>query len=137
MDNMKVHHIGYLAGNLKKSVEAFQKLGYQVLSEIIHDTIRLVDICFMGLDGYTIELVSPYDRNSVVSGIAKKYRNMPYHICYEADDFLEGIKSLELNGFTRMDEPCPAPAIGGRNVCFLMSARIGIVEILEGGKNIK
>ncbi len=105
------------------------------MSEITHDTMRLVDICFMQLDGYTIELVSPYDSDSVVYSMVKKYRNMPYHICYEADDFWEGIKHLELNGFTRMDEPCPAPAIGGRKVCFLMNARMGIVEILEKGDN--
>ena len=64
-------------------MEAFQKLGYQAVSEITHDTMRLVDICFMQLDGYTIELVSPYDSDSVVYSMVKKYRNMPYHICYE------------------------------------------------------
>lgn len=36
-----------------------------------------------------------------------------------------------------MDEPCPALAIGGRIVCFLMNAKIGILEILEKGENRK
>jgi len=87
----------------------------------------LVDICFMRLSEYTIELVLPYDSNLVVSGMIKKYRNMPYHICYEADDFFEEIKCLELNGFTRMDEPCQASAIEGRKNAWMLE----LVKILH------
>ena len=46
---------------------------------------------------------------------------------------LRELAALESGGYTRMDEPTPAPAIGGRRVCFLYSARIGMIELLEGG----
>ncbi len=129
---MKINHIGYLVSNLQKAIDEFEKLGYEKISEIIHDTIRLVDICFMSMDGYNVELVSPYDKASVVAGLAKKYKNMPYHICYESEEFMRSLKYLEANGYTRIDEPLEAPAFGGRRVCFLLSAKAGMIEILEG-----
>ncbi len=128
---MKVNHIGYLVANLQKAVDEFEKLGYKAISEVTHDTLRLTDICFMQMDGYIVELVSPYDESSVVSGLLKKYKNMPYHICYESDDFDRELEFLETNGYTRMGDSLAAPALGGRRVCFLMNAKAGMIEILE------
>ncbi len=130
---MKINHIGYLVTDLQKAVDGFEKLGYEKASEVIHDTLRLVDICFMNMDGYNIELVAPYDKASVVAGLAKKYKNMPYHICYEAEEFMKSLEYLEANGYTRIDEPLEAPAFGGRRVCFFINAKTGMIEILEGG----
>ena len=131
---MKINHIGYLVSNLKKAMHEFQKLGYKTASVITHDTNRLVDICFMQMDGYLIELVSPYDKDSVVAGLLKKYKNMPYHICYETDDFSGVLEYLEANGYTRMGDPAYAPAFDERKVCFLVNAKAGMIEILDRSK---
>lgn len=129
---MKVHHVGYLVKKIGQAEEKFGFLGYSKQGEICYDSFRDVDIEFMEKDGYCIELISPKSKNSVVSNLMKTYKNSPYHICYETDDFEHDLEVLEANGFTRMGDPCPAPAIGGRNVCFLMSAKVGLIEILEG-----
>lgn len=130
---MTVHHIGYLVKKLDRAAASFEALGYEKLGELCRDETRGVDILFVRKDGYTVELVSPYTAESVVAGLIKTYKNAPYHICYEAAAFDSALASLEAEGFTRMDEPTPAPAIGGRRVCFLYSARIGMIELLEGG----
>lgn len=129
---MTVHHIGYLVKKLDRAAASFETLGYERVGEVCHDEIRGVDILFLRKDGYTVELVSPYTSESVVSGLIKTYKNAPYHICYEAAAFESTLAALEADGYTRMDEPTPAPAIGGRRVCFLYSARIGMIELLEG-----
>lgn len=129
---MTVHHIGYLVKKLDRAAASFEALGYERVGESCHDEIRGVDILFLRKDGYTVELVSPYTSESVVSGLIKTYKNAPYHICYEAAAFESTLATLEADGYTRMDEPTPAPAIGGRRVCFLYSARIGMIELLEG-----
>ncbi len=129
---MKINHIGYLTSDLQKAVQEFQKIGYQQISEITHDELRLTDICFMQMDGYTIELVAPYDKNSVVAGLLKRYKNTPYHICYESVQFHKDLEDLEANGYTRMGDPAPAPAFDGRNVCFLMNIKAGMIEVLDG-----
>ena len=34
-------------------------------------------------------------------------------------------------GYVQIDAPMPAPAIGGRRVCFLMNRFAGMIELLE------
>lgn len=128
---MQIHHIGYLVKNIQKAQTQFEMLGYQSVGQVKYDEYRDIDILFMEKDGYTIELVCPKSKESVVSNLIKTYRNAPYHMCYETECFDEEIENLERNGFTRFDEPCPAPALNDRRVCFLLSPRIGMIELLE------
>ena len=60
-----------------------------------------------------------------------KYKNCPYHICYETEQFDATFLAMTGNGYTAIDTPTPAPALGGRKVVFLMSPTIGMVELLE------
>ena len=129
----RVHHTGYLVKHLEKSRDGFLSLDFRALGEPVYDEYRDVDILFLEKDGYTVELVSPRSEGSVVAGLLKTFRNAPYHLCLETGDLSGELARLERSGFTRMDGPAPAPALGGRRVCFLMSARIGIIELLEGG----
>lgn len=128
---LKIHHIGYLVKKIDSAIHSFTQLGYTVIQDTVFDDFRKVHICFMEKDGYMIELVSPADENSVVAGLLKKYKNAPYHICYEAASFEEDFYFLTEHGFTAIDSPTPAPAIGGRRVVFLMNASIGMIELLE------
>ena len=120
---MNIHHIGYLVKKGPKAQAAVEALGYIAEGE--------VDILFLQKDGYRIELVSPYAPDSVVSGLIRTYKNAPYHLCYEAENFEKELAELEGNGYIRIDEPTPAPAIGGRRVVFLMHPAAGMLELLE------
>lgn len=131
---MHIHHIGYLVKKLDKAKDAFSKLGFCEQGAAVYDQIRDVHILFMKKDAYVVELVSPASGHSVVSNLIKTYKNAPYHICYIAENFEADIKRLECSGFTRIDAPSPAPAIGNRKVCFLLSPAIGLIEILEPKK---
>ncbi len=129
---MRVHHVGYLVKRLEKARNGFSSLGFQAAGEAVYDGCRDIDILFMEKDGWLVELVSPRSEASVVAKLIKTYKNAPYHLCYEADDFLAELAELEKSGFTKIDSPAPAPALDGRRVCFLMSPHIGLVELLEG-----
>ncbi len=131
MPTLTVHHIGYLVKKIEKAVQAFQLLGYETEQDIVYDDIRKVNICFLTKDGCRVELVSPVSEDSVVSGLMKKYKNCPYHICYETADFDADYAALTANGFIAIDTPTPAPALDGREVVFLNSAAIGIIELLK------
>lgn len=130
MPTLKIHHIGYLVKKIGNAIKTFESLGYRVEHDTVRDEIRKVDICFLIKDGYRVELVSPVSADSVVSGLLKKYKNAPYHICYEADDPETAYRELTENGFTAIDTPTPAPALGGCNVVFLMSPVIGMIELM-------
>ena len=130
MSNLKIHHIGYLVKKMEPAKKTFESLGYQVEQDTVYDHIRKVDICFLVKDGYRVELVSPVSEDSVVSGLMKKYKNAPYHICYEADDPEAAYVQLTANGFAAIDTPTPAPALGGCKVVFLTSPVIGMIELI-------
>lgn len=131
MPTLTVHHIGYLVKKIDKAIQTFQSLGYEIEQDTVYDDIRKVNICFLIKDGCRVELVSPVSEDSVVSGLMKKYKNCPYHICYETADFEADYAALTSNGFIAIDTLTPAPAMGGREVVFLNSAAIGIIELLK------
>lgn len=132
MSNLKIHHIGYLVKKLDQAKQTFSTLGYRVEQDTVYDGIRKVNICFLVKDGYRIELVSPAAPDSVVAGLIKKYKNAPYHICYEADDCETALAELTAGGFLAIDTPTPAPALDDRKVMFLTSAAAGMIELIIG-----
>ena len=129
--SLKVHHIGYLVKKMDAAINAFRHLGYTIRQDTVPDTIRGIHICFMEKDGYVIELVSPADSGSLVAGLLKRYKNSPYHICYETQDLDKELAALIAGGYTAIDTPTPAPALNGRRVVFLMNPFLGMIELLE------
>ena len=128
---MKVHHIGYLVKNINKSIASFEKIGFLLISDITHDEIRKVDICFLKNGNYVIELVSPYSPESVTYNLLSRYKNAPYHICYETNDLDKEVSNLVNSGFIVIQEKEVAPAIDNKNVVFLFNTSIGIIELVE------
>lgn len=116
---MRIHHIGYLVKSIEKAKDSFLSIGFSVKQEITYDEIRDINILFMEKDGYLIELINPNSKESVVANLIKTYKNSPYHICYETENFDSDAKGLIDRGFMRIDQPTPAPALNGRHVCFL------------------
>ncbi len=131
MIDLKVHHIGYLVKKINAAVVQFRQLGYVLRQDIIYDDYRKINICFMEKDGYVVELVSPVSSDSVVAGLLKKYKNTPYHLCYESHNFENDLAYLTENGYTAIDMPTPAPALENMRVTFLMNASLGMIELLE------
>ena len=121
---MEIDHIGYLVKNINKAITSFEELGFYLTSDITHDEIRKTDICFMENGGYIVELVSPYDSESVVANLIKTISNAPYHICYASDDIDKAVKQLENKGFVIVKEKEVAPAFDNRPVVFMFSNRI-------------
>ena len=131
MPALQIHHIGYLVKKTESAKQTFEQLGYQVTQDTVYDDIRKVDICFLEKEGYRIELVSPVSEDSVVSGLIKKYKNCPYHICYEASDFEKDYEELRAAGFMPIDTLTPAPALSGKEVVFMTHAALGMIELIK------
>lgn len=129
---MKIDHIGYAVKNIKKSIVEFEKLGY-VFEDVLIDVKRNIYICFGELDGYRIELVSPYDKkqDSPVDNYVKGNGNTPYHICYKVSNLDETIQRLASQKFLTVIPPEEACAFGDKRVVFMFNPGIGIMEIVE------
>ncbi|MCM1466764.1 MAG: VOC family protein [Alistipes sp.] len=127
---MKIHHIGYLVKDMREALKEFSQLGFTA-GTVVRDELRGSDICFIRNGEYYVELISPYCENSTVSGLIKKYKNSPYHICYISSHFEKDIEEFVSKGYVQIGEPQEAPAIDGRRVVFLMNGNIGMIEIVE------
>lgn len=77
------------------------------------------------------ELVTPDDDCNLFSKSSKKLGARPYHICYECENFFDKIEELQTQGFLLIQPPQIAPAIDNRNVAFLYSNSIGLIELVE------
>ena len=99
MLNLKIHHIGYLVRKKDAARAAFEDLGYRVRADWVRDESRGIDISFIEKDGTCIELVSPYRKDSDVSGLLQRMKNTPYHICYLSAHFTEDLSALREMGY--------------------------------------
>lgn len=103
---MKIHHVGYLTKNLNKTKFLFEKLGFIMEKEKAYDALRKIHIVFMLNGDYRIELIEPDGEESSVWGLLKRYKNTPYHFCYEVDDMNDAVKKMGGGGILRFQNPC-------------------------------
>ena len=135
MGELKMHHIGYAVSKMEKAAEGFGILGYRV-GEIVHDASRNVDICFLEhpIGRERIELVAPAGPGNAVEETLRRNGPMPYHICYEVANMGETIAELLGGGWLLIPKPEKAPAIGNAPVAFLYHRAMGMIELVEIGK---
>ncbi|MBQ4220432.1 MAG: VOC family protein [Butyrivibrio sp.] len=128
---MKIHHVGYLAKSIDKTEKKFFELGYEVEQPTKYDEIRDINIEFLRNGDYRVELIEPMGENSPMYPLLKRYKNTPYHFCYEVDDMDKAIEELEGKHYTVIHEPAVAPCIDGKKVTFLNNISMGIIELVE------
>ena len=96
--NLPIHHIGYLVKKGQKAQASFLALGYHTVQDWVRDDARGIDISFLEKDSITIELVSPFREDSSVSGLMKRIKNSPYHICYVSESLEKDAAALRAEG---------------------------------------
>ena len=128
---MKIHHIGYLTKNLSKTQQQMQELGFAVEQESSYDAGRAVNIAFLVSGNYRIELIEPASKESPLYPLLKRYKNTPYHICYEVSNLSDAVAEYEQKGYSVIQQPQEAPCIGQHKVAFLMHINVGMIELLE------
>lgn len=130
---MKLHHIGYITGNIDETASAFEVLGYEV-QPLHDDTIQKCFICFLAREEREplIELVQPYEDNRTMQKMLAKRGVSPYHLCYEVDDVQVIYDKLSnTDGWLPMFEPVAAVALGNRKITYFMNGETGFVEFVN------
>lgn len=123
--------MGYLTKNLQDTLREFTRLGFRVEQDVSFDPLRKLGIAFLKNGAYRVELIEPEGEASPLFPLLKKYKNTPYHLCYETDRLAEEIRRMEQGGYRVIQEPLDAPCIQGGTVAFLIHADMGIVELLK------
>ncbi|RKM54293.1 MULTISPECIES: VOC family protein [unclassified Butyrivibrio] len=128
---MKIHHVGYLAKSIAKSEKKFLELGYEIERPVKFDEIRNINIEFLVNGDYRVELIEPMGEDSPMYPLLARYKNTPYHFCYEVEDIDKAVEELSAQRYTVIHEPNIAPCIDGKKVAFLYNNSMGIIELVE------
>lgn len=110
-------------------------MGFVAEKEMAYDPVRLINIQFMINQNYRIELIQPVSEKSSYWRLLKKYKNVPYHFCYIADDFIADIERMQGEGYVLLQPPETASCIDNNKVAFLMHPKLGIIELIELSRN--
>lgn len=130
-----IDHIGYAVSNASKAVDEYIRNGYTLLSDLIYDEVRNVNITFLSnkSDGIKIELIEPLDENNDVYKTLKKMNKMsvPYHICYSVDNIERAVREFCSKKYVMTTKVEKAIAMGNRRVVFLLKKDVGLIELVE------
>lgn len=134
LTSTKLAHIGYAVASIEKALKPFYVLGFMSKGDICEDVRRNVRLQSLSdKQGNIIELVEPINDNSPVSELLKQNGPIPYHLCIsmsksEWENSYYAL--LQENKFFIVDSLSPAPLLNNRDVAFLYSKDIGLVEIV-------
>lgn len=132
--NLSLAHIGWAVESIENAVRDLYALGFKPICGVCMDETRKVELLLVSdIHGNTIELVAPMAADSPVSEILKKNGPTLYHICFSAgveSDFRDCKKEFTSNGFAVLHKPSPAPLFGGKDVVFLYSKHLGLIELV-------
>lgn len=130
---MKLHHTGYITGNIDETAKAFEVLGY-TKQPTYDDTIQKCFICFLkrAEDEALIELVQPHEDNKTMQKMLTKRGVSPYHLCYEVED-VQAIydKLSDTEGWLPVFAPVEAVAFGNRKITYFMNVETGFLEFVS------
>ena len=135
MVSFSVHHLGVAADDISRMAAFYtDSLGYQPVTEIIHDPVQGAYVQFFRLPGDSVylELVQPDGPGSKLSRAVAKGGGLS-HVCYAVDDIEAAHLALRKRGFFLIAPPVPAVAFKGRRIAWLRGKDHVITELVERG----
>jgi len=102
---MKIHHIGIIVKKIQDSLGEFLK--FIDFDETTIPTLigtQKVNVCFMKLGEFRIELIEPVGDNSPVKKFLEKGGGF-HHICFEVENLSEAIDEMIKKGGRLMVPP--------------------------------
>ena len=110
------HHVGLAVSSIDEKIDK------------TYDPTQKVTVAFVNMNGITVELVRPDQKDSPARNFIGKGI---YHLCYEVKNIQECIKNAEKNGFKCIASPVPAKAFNGKEIAWLISFKYGLIELLQ------
>lgn len=134
MTKLSLAHWGWAVKSIENALPSFTALGFTgTPSSIVEDATRKVRILLLSdPKGNIIELVEPLCPQSPVSRLLDKTGATPYHACFSIrkQEWPAQKELLQAAGFLEIIAASPAPALEGKDVVFLYSKQIGLIEVV-------
>lgn len=134
---MKLHHIGIVVPQIQNSINDinqyinFEQIG--IIEEIIS---QKVNICFLKMGEFNLELIEPIGINSPVYNFTKQGGGI-HHLCFEVKNIYDEIEQMKKKGATVIINP--VKGFEGRTIAFLYlnmkNTRCNLIELAEEKTN--
>ena len=133
MGILKLHHIGIVVENIKKSLgELTEFLEFDKINVPTLVGSQKVNVCFLKTGGTNIELIEPAEKNSPVTNFVQKGGGF-HHLCFEVEDIDNEIENMVQKGARVIVKP----TIGFENrlIAFLLlnmkNTNCNLIELAE------
>ncbi|HEC92352.1 MAG TPA: methylmalonyl-CoA epimerase [Candidatus Atribacteria bacterium] len=137
---MKLHHIGIVVKDLRKSLKEYQEvLNLKQIGVPHHEKRQKVIAGFLSwgsLEGTTLELLEPVGEDSPVYKFMKKDGGI-HHICFEVDDIEKEVDELREKGGKVVCEPVSCTGFEGRRIAFILTLENLLIEFVEKEKKLE
>ncbi|MBP2849783.1 VOC family protein [Dickeya oryzae] len=136
---MKFSHLGYIVKDSDATIAAMATFFPQITVYRKKVSAQQIYVTFMNTtrQDMQIELVEPLPENRLLSGMLDKERKdcLPYHICFEVDDFNQKYQQLRADGWLALTRPFYAYPQGPL-ASHLYKPEAGIMEIMSGSTSL-
>ena len=98
--------------------------------EKTEDPIQRVNVAFIYINNFKIELIEPITEKSPITKILDKGQSL-YHLCFRVPDINKALESARKHGFHCIARPVPAKAFNDNKVAWVFSKVYGLFELIE------
>jgi methylmalonyl-CoA/ethylmalonyl-CoA epimerase len=121
MKMVGVKHIGIAVKDLEESIANFENLFGIKCGKREKIAASKVEVAFFDFGNTHIEMVSPIDPESPISGYLEKRGNGIHHICFDVEGIDEWLETLKSKGVKLLNET-PREGASGHRVAFINPA---------------
>ncbi|WP_033577096.1 VOC family protein [Dickeya chrysanthemi] len=136
---MKFSHLGYIVRDSEATIAAMAAFFPHITVHRKKVSAQQIYVTLMNTtrQDMQIELVEPLPENRLLSGMLDKEHKdcLPYHICFEVDDFNKKYQQLRADGWLALTRPFHAYPQGPL-ASHLYKPEAGIMEIMSGSTSL-
>ena len=131
----RLHHVGFVVRSISEAAEGFiATLGLSWDRQVFHDPVQTVRVTFLAHQSAAepmLELVEPESDDSRVARFLKRKGGGLHHFCYEVESVRCAIEHIQTMGGMIIQEPIPAVAFGGREIGWVCTREMLLIEYLQ------
>ena len=120
-EHAEFEHAGIAVRSISDAVKGVEK---------IQDPIQRVNVAFIHLNNFKIELIEPITEKSPITKILDKGQSL-YHLCFRVPDINKALETARKHGFHSISRPVPAKAFNDNKVAWVFSKVYGLFELIE------
>jgi catechol 2,3-dioxygenase-like lactoylglutathione lyase family enzyme len=128
---LSLHHVAYVVNDLDESTRKWESdFGARVELPPTLVSAHAVLVSFLRLGDARIELVQPAGPDAATGARPRHQGNLD-HLGFYCADFDQRVERARSEDGIVVRKPVPSEAFGGKRMCFVYYANLGLIELIE------